>query len=208
MINIFVVDDHPVYIDGVKSLFSDGKDKIKVSGWAHSAKETLTKLKRSRVKVVLLDLIMPKISGVELCLILKNEYPDLKVIALTGEQNPVVLRNTWLNKADAILLKYCGKEELIDAIHGVLAGSRILGDQVPDFDYLLKEEGYRKTKLTKREEQILTLLAKGYSREEVGEVLKSNRSAVNFHCHNMFRKFNTTKLVKVIEIARSENLIP
>jgi DNA-binding NarL/FixJ family response regulator len=207
MINIFVIDDHPVFIDGIKANFADGEDNIKVSGWAYSAKEALPKLKRSRAKVVLLDLIMPEITGVEFCLVLKNDFPDKKVIALTGELNPTLLYNTWLNKADAILLKYCGKDELVDTIHGVLAGSRILGDNVPDFDSYFRDPEKRKTKLTRREQQILTLLAKGYSREKVGEILKSNKNAVNFHCHNMFRKYNTSKLVTVIDMARCDNLI-
>jgi DNA-binding NarL/FixJ family response regulator len=207
MINIFVIDDHPVFIEGIKTLFSDRKDKIKVSGVALNAKEAMSKLKRIRVKVVLLDLIMPEISGVELCLYIKNEYPDIKVIILTGELNPVLLHSAWINKADAILIKHCGKEELVETIHTVLAGSRILGNEVPDFDELLMEKGLRKSKLTKREHLILGYLAKGDSREEVAQKLKSNKRAVNFHCHNMFKKFNTTKLIKLIEIAREEGLI-
>jgi len=207
MINILVVDDHPVFIEGIKTLFSDREDKIKVAGWAYNAKDALTKLKRTKVKIVLVDLIMPEISGVELCLFIKNEYPDIKVIVLTGELNPVLLHSAWLNKADAILIKHCGKEELVDTIHTVLAGSRILGNEVPNFDELLMGKGTRKSKLTKREHLILGYLAKGDSREEVAQKLKSNKRAVNFHCHNLFKKFNETKLIRVVEIARKEGLI-
>lgn len=124
MINIFVIDDHPVFIDGIKTVFKNGNDKIKVSGSATSVKEALPKLKRSRAKVVLLDLIMPEISGVEFCLTIKKRFPEKKVIALTGELNPTVLYNAWMNKADAIIMKYCEKQELIDTIHTVLEGNR------------------------------------------------------------------------------------
>lgn len=207
MINIFIIDDHPVVIDGIRSIFSDGDDKIKVSGWANSAKEALPKLKRSLASVVLLDLIMPDFTGVEFCLVIKEQFPDKKVIALTGELNPTILYNTWLNKADAILMKYCGKEELVDTIHSVLAGRRIIGDKVPDFYEHLRSEETRERKLTPSEHQILSLLAKGHKRSAVGKILGTSENAVDFHCRNLFKKFNKNKLVAVLEEAKRENLI-
>jgi len=207
MINLFVIDDHPITIDGIKSIFSDGKDKIKVTGSATSAKEALSKLKRSHAKVVLLDLIMPEITGIEFCLVIKNQFPEKKVIALTGELNPTLLYNVWMNKADAILMKYCGKDELVDTIHAVLSGKRIIGNDVPDFYDLVKTEGHQSPKLTNREQQILNLLATGYTREQVGNILGSTMNAVNFHCKNLFKKFNKNKLIAVIEEARKAGLI-
>lgn len=207
MINIFVIDDHPVFINGIKSIFNGGQDKIKVTGTANSAKEALTKLKRSRAQVIFLDLIMPEFTGIEFCLIIKNLFPDKKVIALTGELDPSILYNAWMNKADAILMKYCGKDELIDTIHGVLAGRRIIGTKVPDFYSLITKEGKSAIKLTNREQQILNLLASGHSRDEVGQILGSTQNTVNFHCKNLFKKFNQNKLISVIEEARKAKLI-
>jgi DNA-binding NarL/FixJ family response regulator len=156
MINIFIIDDHPVFIDGIKSVFSNGDDKIKVTGWATSVKEALPKLKRSRAKIVLLDLIMPEISGVEFCLIIKKQFPEKKVIALTGELNPTILYNTWINNADAIIMKYCEKKELVNVIHSVLEGNRVLGDKVPDFHELLELSTPKKSLLTISEPQVLS----------------------------------------------------
>ena len=207
MINIFVIDDHPVFIDGIKSLFDNGKDKIKVTGWANSAKEALPKLKRSHAKVVLLDLIMPGTSGVEFCLVIKNQFPDKKVIALTGELDPTILYNTWINKADAILIKYCGKQELVDTINTVLTGKRFLGVNVPEFYDQLLDTDNHKTKLTPSEQRILNLLSLGHNREDVAKILGISSNAINFHCKNLFKKFNKNKLISVIEEAKRENLI-
>lgn len=207
MINLFVIDDHPVYIDGIKSIFKDGNDKIKITGTATSADKALSKLKRSRAKVVLLDLIMPGTSGVEFCIVIKNMFPDKRVIALTGELDPVILYNVWMNKADAILMKYCGKDELIDTIHSVLSGKRILGTDVPDFSDLIGKDNISTIKLTTREQQILNLLAMGHTREDVANTLGSTQNAVNFHCKNLFKKFQKNKLVSVIEEARKIGLI-
>ncbi len=208
MTNIFVIDDHPVFIDGLKSVFADGKDKISITGWANSAKEALPLLKRSHAKVVLLDLIMPEFTGVEFCLVIKNQFPDKKVIALTGELNPTLLYNTWINKADAILMKYCTKDELVETINAVLGGSRIIGNKVPEFYEHLRVGNKKTPKLTRREQQILNLLAKGNTRVEVGKILNSNTNAINFHCKNLFRKFNKNKLISIIEEAKREDLIP
>lgn len=207
MINIFVIDDHPVFIDGIKSVFSNSEDKIKVSGWATSVKEALPKLKRSRAKIVLLDLIMPEISGVEFCLMIKKQFPEKKVIALTGELNPTVLYSAWINDADAILMKYCEKKELLSTIHTVLEGNRVIGDKVPNFYDLLNLNNTKKSLLTISEHQVLSLLAKGYSRKKTATILGSSKNAVDFHCKNMNMKFKVKNITSVINEARKRKLI-
>jgi len=207
MINIFIIDDHQMVIDGIKSNFTNGNGNIKVSGWANSAKEALPKLKRSRAKVILLDLLMPDLSGIEFCPVIKSHFPDKKVIALTGETNPVQLYNAWINQFDAILLKTCGTQELIETIYNVLEGNRNVGKGVPDFTLGYKVRDINKRNITKSELRILNLLAKNYSRNEAAEIIGISRSAVNFHCRNLFIKYNKTKILAVIEEARKEELI-
>ncbi len=207
MINIFIIDDHPVFIDGIKSIFYSGDDKIKVSGSANSAKEAFPKLKRSRARVVLLDLIMPEISGIEFSLVIKNNFPKKKVIALTGELDPTTLYNAWMNKVDAILMKYCGKDELVDAIHSVLSGNRVIGNNVPEFYNQIRNENITTPRLTKSEQQVLNLLSLGHTREKVSIILGSTPNAINFHCKNLFRKFEKNKLISVIEEAKKFGLI-
>jgi len=208
MINIFVIDDHPVLIEGVKSVFDSTEDKIKVVGFAYSAKEALSKLKRSSAKVILLDLRMPEFNGVELCGILKKEFPDKKIIAFTGETDTAMLFNVWMNKVDAILMKGCNKQELVTTIHAVLAGERKVGSDVPNFFVQIEsDKNENKPRLTRRELQVLNALAKGYKRTEVGEMLDISKVAVDFHCKNLFKKFNKTRLLEVISEARNANII-
>jgi len=207
MINIFIIDDHPVVIDGLRKIFADGKDKIKVSGSANSAKEALPKLKRSHAKVVLLDLIMPEISGIEFCAVIKTKFPDKKVIVLTGDLNPTLLQNAWNNHADSILIKTCGKQELVKTINAVLNGQSIVGEGVPGFlnNKPVVTENIRN--ITASEKRVLSLLAKNNRRDDVAKMIGISRSAVNFHCRNLFIKFKTKKMLAVIEQAREENLI-
>ncbi|MFK5854493.1 MAG: response regulator transcription factor [Bacteroidota bacterium] len=207
MTNIFVIDDHPVVIDGIKAVFNNGPDKIKVTGSANSAEEALPLLKRFKGKVILLDLLMPGKTGVEFCIEIKTLFPDKKVIILTGELDMVLLQNAWLNRADAILMKYCGKKELVDTIHAVLEGRRIIGTKVPEFRTQSPTDSDSIPNLTSSEHQVLTLLAKGNSREEVGKILGSSINAVSFHCKNMYKKFNKNRLVLVVEEAKKMQLI-
>lgn len=207
MTNIFVIDDHPVVISGLKSLFFKDKN-YKISGSATSAKEALPKLERSGAKVIFLDLIMPEMTGTEFSHIIKSNFPEKKIIALTGELDPSVLYNAWMNKVDAILMKYSDKKEIVDTINSVLQGRRVIGKGVPEF-YREISEGFTSDtpSLTRREQQILNLLAKGHNREEVGELLGSNKNAIDFHCKNLFKKFNKNKLISVIEEAKNYHLI-
>ncbi|RLD66385.1 MAG: hypothetical protein DRI84_04880 [Bacteroidetes bacterium] len=207
MTRIFIIDDHPIYIDGLRSVFQDGTDNIKISGSANSADEALPMLKHSKAEVILLDLVMPGLSGVDFCLVIKKQFPDKKVIALTGELDTFQLFKTWDNKADAIMLKYSRKDELVGTINAVLAGKRILGKGIPDFSQYYKDQTSDKVKLTKRELMILELLAEGKKRAEVANILSSNEHTINFHCRNIFRKFDKNNLVSVIERAKKEMII-
>jgi len=208
MINIFVIDDHPVIVEGVKAIFDGKKEKIKVVGHAYSAKEALSKLKKSSAHIILLDLLMPEFSGVELAQILKKDYPDKKVIAFTGETDTAILFNAWMNKVDAILMKYCGRDELVQTIHAVLAGERKIGSNVPNFFLQIESTKNGSTpRLTSRELQVLNALAKGYKRGEVGELLHISKVAVDFHCKNLFKKFNKSRLLEVITEAKNANII-
>ncbi len=207
MTSIFVIDDHPVIIDGLKAVFNDGPDKIKISGSANSAEEALPLLKRFKGKVILLDLVMPGKSGVEFCIEIKTLFPNKKVIVLTGELDLILLNNAWINLADAILMKYCGKNELVETIHGVLEGRRIIGSKVPEFRNHVFFNKSDKPMLTNGEQQVLNLLAKGNSRQEVGKILGSSHNAVDFHCKNLFKKFNKNRLVLVLEEAKRMQFI-
>lgn len=207
MINIFVIDDHPMFIDGLKTAFLNDENKIKICGSANSAEEALPLLKRVRVKVVLLDLKMPGISGEDFCLVIKNTFPNTKVIVLTGETDTTLLYNTWNNNADAILIKHCGKQELTTAIFRVLEGKRFLGTNIPEFINQREYNNSKRPRLTSSELKVLSLLAKGRTRTEASIILGNSQNAISFHVKNIYKKFNNNKLVSVVDEAKRLKLI-
>jgi DNA-binding NarL/FixJ family response regulator len=208
MINVFIIDDHPILIDGIKTIFANKKDNIKISGSATSAVEAKRKLKKSLAKIVLLDLVMPETNGVELCAWIKSNFPEKKVIAFTAETNKALLLNVLKNGADAILIKSCGKQEIIDTIQNVLNGQRIFGTGVPD---LRSETGLlpsgRKIKLTPSEHRVLSKMSEVGERSAAAKELGLSRNAINFHCTNIMGKFEEHNMMAVVNQARKANLI-
>ncbi|PLX02486.1 MAG: hypothetical protein C0595_10610 [Marinilabiliales bacterium] len=209
MTNLFIIDDHPTFIEGVKSLFpGDHPEKIKVGGTATTVTEARRKLKKSMAQIVLLDLVMPEVSGVDLCLEIKTYYPEKKVIIVTGELDPIVLFNVWNNDADAILTKYFERDELIATIETVLEGDRVKGSKVPNFSLVGNyNPNIVKSKLTRTEQRVLNLLAQGHRRKEVGRILDSTAAAINFHCSSLFRKFHVESVTQLILKAKEDEIV-
>lgn len=207
MVRVFIVDDHPLFIDGVKSIFKNGKDEIIIEGYSLSAKEAIRSIKQCQVDVVLIDLIMPELNGLDLFLMLKRQCPKMKTIALTASTDPGLLMNIWRNGVDAILMKYCGKKELVKTIHAVMNNERIIGENTPYFPTESIKNGTSSPKLTRREVQILNILAKNYDRQTVSNILGVSKYAVDFHCKNIFKKFNKNTLISVLEEAQKANII-
>jgi DNA-binding NarL/FixJ family response regulator len=208
MINIFVIDDHPLLINGIEAVFENKEDKIKIVGTATSAKEALQKLKRSSAKVILLDLLMPEVSGAELCVSIKRIYNDKKIIAFTGETDTALLYSALKNGVDAILMKHCGKQEMVDTIHSVLKGNQILGKGVPELSLLtgVISTG-QKIKLTPGEHQVLSKMAIVGNRKQAAADLGLSKNALDFHCKNILKKFSTHNMISAVKEARLANLI-
>ena len=205
-IEIFIIDDHPLYIEGIKRSFDKKTDHIFVGGWATSIAEAREKLKTSLADVILLDLVLPGESGVDFCIELKRDYPDKKVIALTGESDEELLHNVWINKVDAIIMKVIGKKYLISTIKATLSGERKIGPNVPPF-FDHHDSSRNKPFLTRREQQVMHLLICGDYRKEVAEKLNISLDTVNKHCNNVFKKFDVDSLQKYIRKAKKLKII-
>ena len=207
MINLFIVDDHPYLIDGIVAVFEKQDYKINVVGSATSGIDAHEQLKTLVVDVVLLDIIMPEMDGIVCCRQIKELYPEIKVIAFTGELNPNVLLDIWRQKVDSILIKTCGINELVTTIKSVMRGHKIIGENVSDFFEYCEPETESRPRLTKTEAEVLKLLGSGLTRQEAAD--KTNRSlyAIEFHCKNLFKKFNTNRIHTIIAEARKTRII-
>lgn len=206
---IFIIDDHPIYIDGlIAAIYKDYADEFSVSGSANNIEKAREKLKKSDADIILLDLKLPGENGVVFSTELKNVYPDKKVIALTGETDNDTLFNTWMNGVDAIVMKYSGITELMSVVKKVLEGERIIGKDVPlVFDNQTRSIDKNKPYLSNREKQVLMMLMEGKHRKEVAEKLSMSQETVNTHCKKMFLKFKVNNLQALIHELKLQNLL-
>ncbi len=208
MINVYIVDDHPLFVDGIRSIFEDKKDEISIIGYSYTTTNAIRDIPELSIDVIIIDVIMPEMSGLDLFLIVKQEHPQLKTLILTGYTDEGTIENFWRLGADAILAKHCGKIELSNAIHEIYNGKRILGQ-----DVIMQMKGIKKPEfpgipiLSYRELQILNFLAKNYNRKSVASILGISKSTVDFHCRSIFKKFNKGNIHSIIEEARNASLI-
>ncbi|OFY48976.1 MAG: hypothetical protein A2W85_15030 [Bacteroidetes bacterium GWF2_41_31] len=207
MINVFLVDDHSFFIQGVIDSLKRYDETIGISGSSTTCRETLQQLEMLDVDVVLLDILMPEMNGIECCRHIKEQFPHMKVIALTGEIDPKILLEMWLQKANAILLKTCGLDELVSTIEGVMRNRMIIGNGVPDFLIHSDLPEGKVPQLTRTELEVLKLLGTGLLRKEVADKMNSSMYSVEFHCKNIFRKFNSNKINTIIAEARRRRII-
>ncbi|NOY51565.1 MAG: response regulator transcription factor [Chlorobi bacterium] len=209
MINIYLIDDHPALLTGIKTSIEGRANDIAIKGYSTKGNEALKEIAELFIDIVVLDLKIPEMNGIEICSVLKREHADLKVIAYTGELDPNILFNVWLKGADAILLKGNRIDELIEVIRMLYSnnGRRKIGKGVPFFfDQEIKTIN-RSPGISPTEMEVLKLLAEGYIRKEVAEKLYRSINTIDFHCRNILRKFNSKSMREVIKTAKKNGVI-
>lgn len=189
MTNLFLIDNQPTYIYGVKAIFEEDDSDIQVVGSASSCKKAIEFLEKNIVNILLLDPSINESVNNKWIEKIKKTYKDIKIIILTNELDINYLNNLWEAGVDGVELKSCGKKALLRVIKGVLEGMRVLGKEIPDF---LHKSGYdnkkEEPKLSFKEKEIYQLMLSVNSYDEIARKLKLPLIAVEFHCKNILKK--------------------
>ncbi|MHB1688399.1 MAG: response regulator [Ignavibacteriaceae bacterium] len=197
-IKILIVDDHLLIRTGVISLLKDSSS-IEVIGEAENGKDAINKFEKLKPNVVLMDISMPDISGIEATKKIKEKHPLANILILTIFENEDYIFNAIKNGASGVLHKNIGKKELVEAIIAVSEGKKYFGQGLTQllienlmikYEEENRNESQDKTFLTKREIQILCFIAEGLSAEDIGEKLKISTRTVETHKTNMMQKLN------------------
>ena len=194
-IKIFLADDHHVFREGVKILL-ESHAPIKVVGEAATGEDLLKNLEGLEVEVLLLDIGMPDISGLDLMKTISKKYPQLPVLVFSSHDDEQFIYYMITNGAKGYILKSCKKDELILAIKKVHAGEVYLESEVSKYFFqYLKTKGKNAhknptTTLTKREIEILKLVAHGHTNQEIGNRLFISHRTVDTHRRNMMVKLD------------------
>lgn len=208
-INIIIVDDHRIVIDGLRSLLEDNFT-FNIVATTDDATEVLSLLGANKVDVLLTDVMMPKMTGQELARQVRKQFPDIKILALSmSGQGDVV--NEMINDADinGYVLKNISKAELTKAIIKIAGGGIYFSEEV--LAELEKTSTIKKqnddAQLTAREVEIIRLIEKEMSNKTIADALFISERTVETHRKNIFRKSKTNSVIGLIKYAYEHKLI-
>ncbi|NOU15957.1 MAG: response regulator transcription factor [Bacteroidales bacterium] len=214
-IKVTLVDDHQLVRDGIRALLS-GLDDIEVITEASDAKSILEKLKLIKPDVMIVDISLPEMSGIELTKIITTEYPTIKVIVLSMYTNQEFIFNAIKAGAKGYLPKNITREELLDAIREVYKGNEYFSKDVSNIilkSYLkqVKDperfDSLQDEKLTNRELEILRFVAEGYSNQLVADKLFISVRTVESHKNHIMQKLELTTTVDLVKYALKNKII-
>lgn len=211
MIKILIADDHTIFRSGLKLLLTAGSD-FEVVGEAHSGSLAVQMAGELKPDIVLIDIAMPELNGIEATRQIKTRYPDINVLVLTMHRSDEYFFKALDAGASGYVLKGAETSELINALHAVARDEVFL---YPSVARRLVEKYFEQTpgahtgisKLTPREQEILQLLAEGYSNQEIAEKLVISPSTVHTHRTNLMEKLNLSKRFELVRYARQHGFI-
>lgn len=206
-ISLLIVDDHPVVLEGMKALLLDS-DLVEVRGCCGSGSETLTFLQEQIVDVVLLDINLPDVSGIDVCKQIKQLCPNTHVIAISNYNERSMVTKMLQNGATGYVLKNASAEEIINAIKTVVNKKIYFSEEVQQslFEGALADP-LDLPKLTRREQEVLRCIAEGKTTLEIGEQLFISPHTVETHRKNLMQKFNVSNAAALIRMASQYQLI-
>jgi DNA-binding NarL/FixJ family response regulator len=200
---VFIVDDHYMVIEGIRSLLQNEKS-IEWMGHATNAASCLSFLQNQLPDIILMDISMPDKSGIDLCKEVKEKYPSVFIIGLSTFNQQSFIQKMMDNGASGYVLKNATQEELMEAIEIVAKGKTYLSDEVSK---VLRKQDNTNIVLTRREKEVLELIAGGMTNNEIGEKLFISPSTVDSHRKNLLAKFDAKNTASLVRIATQLQLI-
>jgi DNA-binding NarL/FixJ family response regulator len=212
MIRVLIADDQDIARQGLQVILS-GEADIEVIGQAKDGQEALELVKTLEPDLVLMDLKMPKLNGVQATKAIKEHFPDVAILVLTTYDFDDWVANAIRNGANGYLLKDTPPQDLITAIRGTMQGKNYIDPTVAGkmFQHLQtttpKEKLELAESLTERELDVLKLLANGLSNQEIAETLKLSEGTVRNYLSTLFSKLGVSDRTKAAVLALQHGLI-
>jgi DNA-binding NarL/FixJ family response regulator len=203
MTKLLLVDDHPLVLEGMKALLTDSQqiEYIKVATNAYEAIETL---KNHEIDLAFLDINLPDISGIDLCLKIKAEFPKVKCIALSTFTERSYISRMIQNGAVGYLMKSSSKEEIMEAISQVTAGGMYMNVNFTE-SHSLPEKNM--PFLTLREKEVLQLIANGLTNQQIADKLFLSVLTIDSHRKNLLAKFEVGNTASLIKVAAQNDML-
>lgn len=201
--SVFIVDDHYMVVEGIRSLLQNEKN-IEWIGHAMNAGSCLAFLKQQLPDVILMDISMPDKSGIDLCKEVKEKYPSVFIVGLSTFNQQSFIQKMMDNGASGYVLKNATQEELMEAIEAVVKGKIYLSEEASN---TLRKDDAIDIILTRREKEVLELIAGGMTNAEIAQKLFISVTTVDTHRKNLLAKFDVKNTALLIRTAVQRQMI-
>ncbi|MBE4584463.1 DNA-binding response regulator [Vibrio navarrensis] len=207
-IRIVIVDDHQVVLDGFIARL-EIEPEIEVVGMASNGLEALDAVRRHKPDVVLMDISMPIMNGIEATRLIKEEFPESKVLMLTMQDNREYIMKVMQEGAVGYMLKEISAEKMVQAIKTVNQGSTYFCESVTQtlFTQEIVPAAQRANPLSRREEAVLKLVAQGHSSKKIATLLDISYRTVETHRHNIKHKLDLHSTAELAKYAFEQGLV-
>ncbi|TND10597.1 MAG: LuxR family transcriptional regulator [Bacteroidetes bacterium] len=210
-VRILIADDHRLMAEGLALVFNEANGFF-VCGTAANGVEAVALFNKLRPDIVLMDIDMPQMNGIEATSAIIKTDPDQKILLLTMHDQRSLLRKALDAGASGVVLKIAGSEELLKAVHEILAGGRYISEEARaaldgKSDSGIKTDEEPAEQLTSREIEIIRLIAEGLTNTEIGEKLFISPRTVDTHRTNIFRKLNVSNAADLIRYGFRSGLL-
>jgi two-component system, NarL family, response regulator len=201
-IRIMCVDDHPLVRKGIASIIGNEPD-MQLVAEANQGRQAVELFRQHRPDVTLMDLRMPEMDGIEAVKIIRSEFPEARIIALTSFDGDQEIYRALEAGVRGYLLKEMVHTEVLNAIRVVHAGKRLMSQEVAE----RLNEYFAQGVLTPREVEVLTLVAQGYANKEIASQLGKAGGTIKIHVQNILAKLNATDRTHAVTIAVRRGII-
>ncbi|MFH1017139.1 MAG: response regulator transcription factor [Pseudomonadota bacterium] len=213
MIRILLADDHTLFREGVRSLFANESD-IEVVGEAANGDEAVRKTAELEPDLVVMDIMMPVMNGIEATRRIHESHPETKILVLSMYDDEEYMHRLLAAGASGCMLKRATSDELINAVREVMAGGMPLHPTIAAKvvkDYVRRAQGLEETStsrdLTPRELEVLRLVAEGHTNQAIADCLNLSRKTVDVHRTRLMRKLDIHDARELVKYALRHGII-
>ena len=203
MISVIIIDDHPLVLNGFEFILRDHQD-IQLLHTFSNAVDALKFLEVNKVDVVLADINMPDMNGIDATLAVKKGHPDTHIIAISNISEGSIVQRMLGVGASGYLLKNVSANELINAIQSVMAGEQVFSDEIKA---AIKHFDSTVPKITQREQEVLQLMASGKTTPQIAEQMFISPLTIESHRRNLLQKFKVNNSASLIHKATEMKFI-
>ncbi len=204
-ISILIVDDHPMVLEGMRSLLSN-INYVHIAGIATNAFEAIDTIKNTTVQVAIVDINLPDVNGIELTKKIKTEYPAIKVLAMSTFKERSYISQMIQNGASGYLVKSASKEEIEEAILAAYEGKLYLSMDINTVD-VTTQINAQLPAISTRETEVLKLIADGLTNAQIASQLFISLHTVESHRKNLLIKFEANNTATLIKLAVKYNIV-